>query len=397
MADSIVSGVGLAPKDAISFFRGKVNRQSASFGELEAEAHARSFSVAGAMSDALLNDFRKNIDQALRGEVTLKQLVQDFPDLTKRYGWEYHGTPGWRAMTIYQTNLSTAYSAGQYRQLTTPEALDIYPYWRYRHHACQNPRPQHVAWDGLILRADDPFWATHFPPNGWRCHCTVEPVSRRDLKKNNWVVSQSPVIETRPWRNPVNGQIVHVPIGIDPGFQTNPGLLWAQAEKTRAETAIVPALNVKGKPVTELPPVDRQAVQAEQIGQLLEHPVGAANAGTLPMDVQKVLNSDDDTVRLSGESLSKNQTHHAELTLEEYQALPKMIADPQVVLRSGENRVLLLSRLGKQLYRMIIKTTLDRTENWLLSFHAASKDEAARLMRAKEMLLDLRDQNNGGK
>ncbi|WP_086651611.1 phage head morphogenesis protein [Acetobacter cibinongensis] len=397
MADSIVSGVGLAPKDAISFFRSKVNRQSASFGELEAEAHARSFSVAGAMSDALLNDFRKNIDQALRGKVTLAQLQKEFPDLAKRHGWEYKGKPGWRAMIIYQTNLSTAYAAGQYRQLTTPEALDIYPYWRYRHHACQHPRPQHLAWDGLILPADDPFWATHFPPNGWHCHCTVEPVSRRDLKKNNWVVSEAPILETRPWKNPVTGQTVHVPVGIDPGFQTNPGLLWARAEKERAETALVPALKVAGKSMDELPPAEQQAVQAEQIGQLFEHPVGVANAGTLPTEVQSVLKSEADTVLLSDDNLKKNMTHHAEITLDEYLTIPQMIAHPQAVLDAGENHVLLLSRVGKQLYRMIVKTTMDRKENWLLSLLPTSDAKARGLMRSRKVLLDLLLDDDGEK
>lgn len=397
MADSIVSGVGLAPKDAISFFRSKVNRQSASFGELEAEAHARSFSVAGAMSDALLNDFRKNIDQALRGKVTLSQLQKEFPDLAKRHGWEYNGKPGWRAMIIYQTNLSTAYAAGQYRQLTTPEALDIYPYWRYRHHACQHPRPQHLAWDGLILPADDPFWATHFPPNGWHCHCTVEPVSRRDLKKNNWTVSEAPALETRSWKNPVTGEIVHVPVGIDPGFQTNPGLLWAQAEKERAETALVPALKVDGKSLSTLPPAEQQAVQAEQIGQLFEHPVGVANAGTLPPEVQGLLKSDADTVLLSDDNLKKNMTHHAEVTLDEYLTIPQMIAHPQAVLDAGENHVLLLSRVGKQLYRMIIKTTLSRKENWLLSLLPTSDAKARGLMRSRKVLLDLLLDDDGEK
>ncbi|MCP1217121.1 phage minor head protein [Acetobacter orientalis] len=46
-----------------------------------------------------------------------------------------------------------------------------------------------MAWDGMILPANDPWWNTHYPPNGWQCHCTVEPVSRRDLKRYNWTVA----------------------------------------------------------------------------------------------------------------------------------------------------------------------------------------------------------------
>ena len=35
---------------------------------------------------------------------------------------------------------------------------DRRPWWRYRHsHASVNPREEHVAWNGLILRHDDPW------------------------------------------------------------------------------------------------------------------------------------------------------------------------------------------------------------------------------------------------
>lgn len=388
MPDSIVSAAALAPKEAISFLRQKANVQSATFGELEAEAHARAFTVAGAASDALLNDFRRGIDEALRGKTTLKELVKGFPDLTKRYGWEYNGTPGWRAMIIYQTNISTAYAAGQYRQLTTPEALEMFPYWRYRHHACEHPRAQHLAWDGMILPANDPWFATHFPPNGWRCHCTVEPVSRRNLKKFGWSVSEAPPIETRPWKNPATGKIEQVPVGIDPGFNSNPGAVWIQAEKVRAETALTPVTEVSGKPVVDLPPVERQTLQAEQIEDLLEHPVGVVEAGTLSPDIQKIIRSESDSLRLSEDNLKKNQTHHAEVEKSEYQLIPQLVADTQMVLSAGSERhVMLFSTYGKQIYRMLIKSTANGKENYLLSFHAINGAEVKRYMRTRECLL----------
>ncbi|NTV80668.1 MAG: hypothetical protein HGA24_04505, partial [Candidatus Aminicenantes bacterium] len=34
-------------------------------------------------------------------------------------------------------------------------------------------RPLHRAWNGTILPVDHAWWKTHFPPNGWRCRCTV--------------------------------------------------------------------------------------------------------------------------------------------------------------------------------------------------------------------------------
>ena len=61
------------------------------------------------------------------------------------------------------------------------------------------PRPQHVAWSGLVLSCDDPFWDTHFPPNGWRCTCGVEAVSREELAASGRPgPDATPEIKTRP-------------------------------------------------------------------------------------------------------------------------------------------------------------------------------------------------------
>ena len=48
--------------------------------------------------------------------------------------------------------------------MTEPDVLEAYPYWRYQHNAAVHPRIQHLDWSGLVLRADDPWWGTHYPP-----------------------------------------------------------------------------------------------------------------------------------------------------------------------------------------------------------------------------------------
>lgn len=39
-------------------------------------------------------------------------------------------------------------------------------------------RPEHAALHNVTLPADDPFWNEFFPPNGWRCRCTVVQVRK---------------------------------------------------------------------------------------------------------------------------------------------------------------------------------------------------------------------------
>nr|WP_324761769.1 hypothetical protein [Pasteurella multocida] len=92
----------------------------------------------------------------------------------------------------------------------------------YEHNDSAHPRLQHVAWDGLVLRADDPWWDYHYPTRAYGCHCTVKALDDVDLKYQGKTVQQAPEIE---WEEKVIGQrsgqtrIVRVPKGVDPSFE----------------------------------------------------------------------------------------------------------------------------------------------------------------------------------
>lgn len=222
-----IEAIDLPFEEAIAFFRGKARVPSEHWTDVWRTAHSHAFMVAGAASDDLLADFQEALQKALDQGTTLAEFRADFDDIVARYGWEYNGTPGWRSSIIYDTNLSTAFSAGRYAQLTDPSVREAFPYWTYVHGDSQRPRPQHLAWNGLTLRADDPFWSTHYPPNGWRCSCRVAPTSDADLARmGKSGPDTAPPTIMRAWTNPHTGEVHQVPIGIDPGFDYNVGKAW---------------------------------------------------------------------------------------------------------------------------------------------------------------------------
>ncbi|MDR1367759.1 MAG: phage head morphogenesis protein, partial [Candidatus Accumulibacter sp.] len=148
------------------------------------------------------------------------------------HGWTYKGAPGWRSRVIYDTNVRQAQNAGRYKQDVALKALR--PYWQYVHTSHEHPRLEHQAWDGLILSADDPWWDTHYPENGWHCRCRVDSLSR-PLARREWEKSGKDGPDTAPdieWEEKVVGKksdhprVVQVPKGIDPGFAYNPGKAW---------------------------------------------------------------------------------------------------------------------------------------------------------------------------
>jgi uncharacterized protein with gpF-like domain len=155
--------------EAISFFRQKVNLPTQTWKDLWQGMHSRAFVVAGAMKDELLSDLRSAVDKGISKGTTLAEFRKDFDGIVQKSGWDYKGSRGWRTATIFNTNLSTAYSAGHWKQMTDPDVLQARPYLRYVASSAREPRAEHMAWYNVVLPADDPWWQTHTPPKGWGC------------------------------------------------------------------------------------------------------------------------------------------------------------------------------------------------------------------------------------
>jgi len=225
MAD--VSYGSLPFAEQIAFFRRKANVNTQSWLDVWQQAHDHAFMVAGANRDDLVLDFRQAVDAAIANGETLEQFRKRFDSIVAKYGWDYNGGRNWRSRVIYETNLRTSYAAGRWQQLQSIKQR--VPYWEYVHSdAVQHPRPQHLAWNGLVLSADDPWWHSHFPPNGWGCQCTVRGRSKRDLADmGKSGPDQAPPIDmqsvTVGQRSPGGARDIETPAGVDPGFGYAPG------------------------------------------------------------------------------------------------------------------------------------------------------------------------------
>lgn len=211
-------------QEQVDFFRSKLNLPTERYDDVLKSAHDRAFMVAGAAKADLVNDLRDAVDKAIVNGESIQSFRTRFDDIVKKHGWEGWTGSGskkgrdWRTRVIYQTNLSTSYAAGRYKQLNDPDLAAVRPYWQYIHNdTVQHPRPLHVSWSGMVLHKDDPWWQTHMPPNGWGCRCRVKAVRASEFKKA---------------KAPDNGSYTHVdsagvrhtvPNGIDYGFDYQPG------------------------------------------------------------------------------------------------------------------------------------------------------------------------------
>lgn len=221
---SVLSGALKRPFDEqVKFFRGKLGRlvPTERWDDMQRGAHDRGFMVAGATKADLLVDLAAAVDRTLAEGKSIEAFRKDFRSIVERRGW--HGWTGegtrhgelWRTRTIYTTNMSTAYAAARYEQLREG-GFDT---WIYKHSGAREPRPQHLAWDGLTLPVDHPFWRTHAPKNGWGCECYV--VGARSERGARRLGGDPAKQLPADWdaKDPKTG----APVGIDKGWDYQPG------------------------------------------------------------------------------------------------------------------------------------------------------------------------------
>lgn len=140
------------------------------------------------------------------------------------------GGRNWRIKTIFETNIRTSYMAGRLKQMRDPDMVKLRPFWMYRHadtRVPKSPRPQHVAFDGLVLLWNDPWWNVYFPPNDWVCSCGVHSLSRGDLRRMDKTgPDPAPEIVRAPYTHDATGVTVQLPEGTGYGWDHMPGDLW---------------------------------------------------------------------------------------------------------------------------------------------------------------------------
>jgi uncharacterized protein with gpF-like domain len=203
-------------KEQESFFQNKLNIPTERWDDLWKAQHSKGFMVAGAYKADLLADFRDAVDKAITEGTTLEAFRKDFDSIVEKNGWSYNGSRNWRSELIYSTNIRTSYAAGRWAQLTDPEQLQVLPYLTYKHGDSRVPRPEHLAWDGITLPANDPWWQAHYPPSGWGCKCRVFGSTRSEYAKaQDQGLGEAPPSPI----DPSTGE----PVGIDKGWGYNVG------------------------------------------------------------------------------------------------------------------------------------------------------------------------------
>jgi len=343
------------------FFQNKLNIPTRKWNDLWKDQHAKGFMVAGAYKADLLTDFRTAVDTAITNGTTLEAFRKDFDSIVAKHGWSYNGSRNWRSEIIYSTNIRTAYAVGRWKQLTDPEQLRALPYLTYKHGDSRVPRPLHLSWNGLTLPPDDPWWKTHYPPNGWGCKCRVYGSTRKEYEAAKTAgkgAAPESVID------PKTGE----PVGIDKGWGYNVG-----------EAADGNYRGLTGKFESLANDIARK-----WMGDYLHSPTFERfyegkipddfPVAVLTPDAQAVLGSDAQTIWISPGTMAKNKESHPDIGLDDFRHLPDIIESGDAY-RQTDGRLIYL-RKGEKLYRVALKTVQSKDENYMLSLFATSTEKA---------------------
>jgi len=233
------------PAEVLRYFDSKGVKPSWHYQDFAVEEHAHAFTVAKSAGYDILGDIKSALSEAIHNRQDFEEFQKNLRPILQAKGWwgksvETDPLTGEtsvaqlgssrRLRTIYWANVNGAYAAGEWERIQRTK--DILPYLEYLISTAVHKRLEHLEWVGTILPVDDEWWAEHYPPNGWNCQCRVRQLSeyeaeQRGIDPDNLDRPQS--FGRRPYVNKRTGEVRDVPVGVDPAWAGNPGMVRQRA------------------------------------------------------------------------------------------------------------------------------------------------------------------------
>ncbi|EGC7467311.1 phage head morphogenesis protein [Salmonella enterica] len=232
----------LAPADAIAYFESKGYATGFNWYDVQAQANAKAFTVAGVLRLDILADIQNGLKPALSDGDTERDIERKLLPLLEQKGWIGKGlvadpetgelwgkrlTPR-RIGTIFSTSIQSAYAAGRWKQQVANKTER--PYWQRVAVMDLHTRPRHALLNGFTAAADSPVWDCFYPPDGYGCRCRIRAFTRAQVEARGLAVHEPALYDieqeygipgkTRTVKAMKIGGEVYT---ADPGFGFNPG------------------------------------------------------------------------------------------------------------------------------------------------------------------------------
>ncbi|KEG17054.1 phage minor head protein [Bartonella bacilliformis] len=386
-----------APKEVSRYFEAKNIIPSFDWRDVAPEEHAFSFTVAKSVGYDILDDFKAAIGEAIKHQLPFQDFQKNMLPLLQEKGWwgkktaidpltgaetfVQLGNP-WRLETVYWANTMSAHAAGEWER--TQNNKEFLPYLTYALSSSEHKRLEHEGWVGFTAPVDDPVWDWLYPPNGWRCKCSVRQISRYEAENLGYEEDAPPLhVERRKWRNKRTEKTEKIPEGIDPGWHSNPGKYRAQNLSTFLSDKIA------GMPENRKRIAIEDIVSSPLLAAMFEKrlPRGFIPIAPMLQKVCEVFATESSLVRLSSQSvqhiLLDYQTRA--LTLGDFRAAIQTFTHPHGIIRRKDAQgIVLFGESDGAWWRLAVKWVASKQEWWLASMHKKDPKEIKRLLDAAE-------------
>ncbi len=196
-----------SPEEAMKFLASEGVKTSWNWQEQLEIIKQHCFTVAKVGNADVLQLIHEEILKAVDDGKSYKDFKDELSQMFQEKGYlKRDDGSAWRLDTIFRTNMQSAYMGGRYFEMQNVK--DDFPYWQYIAIRDNRTRASHSELAGKVVRMDDNFWKTHYPPNGYRCRCRVRALGEQDLTDKKLKVTDGDSLkDNKP----------------DDGFETNPG------------------------------------------------------------------------------------------------------------------------------------------------------------------------------
>jgi|GEM_PF-496580 len=395
----------LQPAEAVAYMAGReLVGETFSAYDLWHEEHGRAFTVSRLARADLLEALQQSLARSVKGDLGRRDWIRSTEKLLQDAGW--WGTKEVtdprtgellttrfdhaRLQLIFDTNVRQAQAGGQWQRMLRNRRT--HPFARYVSMDDGRVRPLHRAWHGVTLPLDDAWWATHRPPNGWRCRCRVVGVTQQEYEQGQFEergnlqdgddgpLQQRPMRKQAPqdgdteWRNPATGQVQRIARGIDPGFDYNAGTTgrsaafeaMVQAKLARLSPQVAKAVMGAGIRATVLDErtlqwyglVDQVADTMRATGQTVQ--VHVIDAATVQALRDKGIELQDTAVWMRDQELlhairDKKDAREATLPVDVWRDLPRLLEVATPYLDTRDTALIYAIDLGARWGKLVVR------------------------------------------
>lgn len=388
-------------KEAQAYLAGrKLLSQTYDWRDVYADEHAHQFTVSRLARLDLLQSVRDAVTRVTAGDLSRRDFMREVQATLEKSGWwgtksvrdpatgkvvTTRFTPS-RLKLIYDTNTRMSHAAGHWERMERNKAT--HPYIRYITKRDERVRASHAEWDGLTLPVGHPFWAAHYPPNGWRCRCRAMSMSQREFdaaQGKGWLKTKPPADNPRTWTNPRTGETREIPEGVDPGFDYNVG----QA-----------GLRAKARQVIERDKLERAAsgdaaayIAANLTGgdflRWMAKPKGAYPLVRITDADAALIGANGRIASMSEATAAKQLRAHPELTGADYAAAQSVIDAPTAKVQDTPHSLIYILEQALDQgggYVLVVKATKTGEGLFVTSYRKLSREEAERQTEIARLL-----------